>query len=116
MNESEMRIAIATKCGWIKAYEEGEDEGTGNWFWHRGNQNLRQPPNYPADLNAMHEAEKVLNEKQQVWYLQKLTQVRFKDGVSGMIACMIDKTTFATAPQRATAFCRVFWPERFEKL
>lgn len=70
-------------------------------------------PNYCTDLNAMHEAEKTLSEKMQVWYLQKLTQVRYKDGVSGMIACMIDKTTFATARQRAEAFLRVFglWKE-----
>lgn len=63
-------------------------------------------PDYLNDLNAMHEAEKILDERQSVWYLQKLTQVRFKDGVGGMIACMIDKTTFATARQRAEAFLR----------
>jgi hypothetical protein len=63
-------------------------------------------PNYWGDLNAIHEAEKMLTEKQQVWYLQKLTQIRFRDGVSGMIGCMIDKTTFATAPQRCEAFLR----------
>lgn len=63
-------------------------------------------PNYCNDLNAMHEAEKILNEKQQVWYLQKLTHVRYKQGVGGMIGCMIDKTTFATAAQRAEAFLR----------
>ena len=74
---------------------------------------LQRTPNYPADLNAMHEAEKVLTEKQQVWYLQKLTQVRFKNGVAGMIACMNDKTTFATAAERAEAFLRTLnlWRE-----
>lgn len=60
-------------------------------------------PNYHSDLNAIHEAEKNLTEKQQVWYLQRLTQVRYRAGVSGMIACMVDKTTFATAPQRCEA-------------
>ena len=70
-------------------------------------------PNYPFDLNACHEMEKILNEKQQVWYLQKLTQVRFKEGVAGMIACMNDKTTFATAMQRCEAFLRTIgkWEE-----
>jgi hypothetical protein len=71
-------------------------------------------PNYHGDLNACAEMEKSLSgEKQQVWYLQKLTQVRYRDGVAGMIGCMIDKTTFATAPQRCEAFLRVVgkWKE-----
>jgi hypothetical protein len=74
---------------------------------------FRNIPNFLNDLNAMHEAEKLLSEKQQVWYLQKLTQARLREGVGGMIACMIDKTTFATALQRAEALLRTIgkWKE-----
>jgi hypothetical protein len=70
-------------------------------------------PDYVHDLNAVHEIEKKLNIKQQVWYLQKLTQVRFKEGVSGMICCMIDKTAFATAAQRCEALLKILglWKE-----
>ena len=112
MNHPEQqRRAIAEACPKLFYGHHGK------WFLHSENpRNIYGAPNEVDvlnDLNAMHEAEKVLNEKQQVWYLQKLTQVRFKAGVSGMIGCMIDKTVFATAAQRAEAFLRTIgkWKE-----
>src|SRR5688572_3402540 len=56
MTEDEQRIAIAEACGWIKFFEPSDrDEGVGKWLWHKGKQNLKQPPDYLNDLNSMHE-------------------------------------------------------------
>jgi hypothetical protein len=108
MNAEQQRIAIAEACGFSDTFEQWPSSviGKTRLVGYYKNGELVEVPNYLNDLNAMHEAEKVLNGKQQVWYLQKLTQVRFKQGVSGMVGCMIDKTTFATAAQRAEAFLR----------
>ena len=51
MNQEEQRIAIAEACGWKTGYRDPE-------AWH-------PLPDYLNDLNAMHDAEKVLNEKQE---------------------------------------------------
>lgn len=113
MTPEEINTAIAGACGWKRLdvpqsalWGATPTEPKTWWYAH-------QLSNYCGDLNAMHEAEKVLTEKQQVWYLQKLTQVRYRAGVGGMIGCMIDKTTFATAAQRAEAFLRTLgkWEE-----
>lgn len=64
-------------------------------------------------LQVCHEAEKLLTEKESVWYLQRLAQVRLRQGEGGMIAVMIDKLAYATYEQRLEALCRVWWPERF---
>lgn len=102
MTPEEQRIAIAKACGWRRALTH-----RGIFFYCEGQEEyFPNVPDYLNDLNAMHEAEKVLNEKQQVWYLQRLTQVRYRAGVRGMIGCMIDKIAFATAAQRAEAFLR----------
>ena len=121
MTDQQINTAIAEACG----FESVEFDSSKPWSWPSGivTRFTGTPsecrvrvgvPNYCHDLNAMHEAEKILNEKQQVWYLQELTQVRYKDGVSGMLGCMIDKTTFATARQRAEAFLRTIGKWRDE--
>jgi hypothetical protein len=51
MTPEEQRVAIAEACGWKTGYRDPE-------AWH-------PLPDYLNDLNAMHEAEKVLNEKQE---------------------------------------------------
>lgn len=104
MKPEEQRTAIAEFCGWTAIYIEYGYSVPSGINPHKKQRN--RLPDYLNDLNAMHEAEKYLSEKQQVWYMQKLTQVRFKDGVDGMLGCMIDKTTFATAAQRAEALLR----------
>lgn len=111
MTDNEINVAIAEACGWKFHCGDSEDKlnHVKRCSWsHPQGWKLGPLPDYCHDLNAMHEAEKVLNEKQQVWYMQKLTQVRYKDGVGGMIGCMMDKIVFATARQRAEAFCAVF--------
>tara|TARA_R110000868_G_scaffold109256_4_gene297331 strand:- start:706 stop:1059 length:354 start_codon:yes stop_codon:yes gene_type:complete len=113
MTPEQQRIAIAEACGWGSQPAKQVDAPWGVSARKPDWQFLHQLPDYLNSLDAMHEAEKVLNAKLAVWYLQKLTQVRYKAGVSGMIACMIDKTVFATASQRAEAFLRTIgkWEE-----
>lgn len=65
MNDQEQRIAIAEACGWQMALSPdylglhrpvGKPRPQGLW---------QTIPNYLNDLNAMHEAEKVLTHEQQ---------------------------------------------------
>lgn len=111
MTPEAQRMAIAEACGWKEIISAGI------YAWERdGNPRTMQarPPDYLNDLNAMHEAEKTLTEKQAIWYLQKLSQVRLKQGEGGMIACMLDRMVFATAAQRAEAFLRTIGKWRDE--
>lgn len=118
MTEEEQRIAIAKFCGFKpntvcpECYGSGYSDSDMDHDPCSNCQTLGEiepyydSPNYPKDLNAMHEAEKTLNEKQKVFYLQRLTQVRLRSEESGTVACIIDRATFATAAQRAEAFLR----------
>jgi hypothetical protein len=75
MSPEAQRIAIAEACGWTRYFPEST------------------LPDYLSDLNAMHEAEKVLTPEQGWEYAQNLVV----DGGRGW---------FATAAQRAEAFLR----------
>lgn len=64
-------MEIAWICGW-KGH--GDFNLMGNWTPPKGFYGV--PPNYPESLDAMHEAEKVLTEEQQIiyWtYLRSMT-------------------------------------------
>lgn len=74
---------------------------------------LDRIPNYPADLNAMHEAVKAMTQEQNAQY--RINLARMFCGASGYewddgFTHAID----ATAIQRAEAFCRTVYPERFK--
>ena len=116
MTLDEMKSAVCKKLPELLT-NVGTPQQTVVDYWHdktRDRYPIREI-NWPTEgLQVCHEAEKLLTEKESVFYLQKLTQIRFKAGVGGMIACMIDKTTFATYEQRLEALCRVWWPERFK--
>ena len=57
MNPEAQRIAIAEACGW-KDITRGSYDGS--LFGRHKTQQLEIIPDYLADLNAMHEAEKTL--------------------------------------------------------
>ena len=62
MTDQEQNIAVAKACGWKKVYQGPEPDD--RWITPDG---LRYAttsaiPDYGTDLNAMHEAEKVLDE------------------------------------------------------
>ena len=110
MTKEAQRIAIAEACGWIN---QGKAKGVPalnhRWFnpsinsWY-GDDNL---PDYLYDLNAMHEAEKVLNFQQRSEYVSRL---------SSMVSHGFD-FCHATATQRAEAFLRTLglWIEEDTK-
>jgi hypothetical protein len=96
MNPEQQRIAIAEACGkwhsgWPHEYMNQADR-------------LRHIPDYLNDLNAMHEAEKLLVRLQWVSYLRRL-QTLCDESVTWPI--------HATAAQRAEAFLRTIgkWEE-----
>lgn len=73
MKAEAQRVAIAEACGW-KRTKEGAKSA---WFnpAHRGHGRSmfrNQVPDYPTDLNACHEMEKVLTESQCFDYRDRL--------------------------------------------
>lgn len=102
MDAEAQRIAIAEACGWKrhpfnKSYGSlGGVGGEGSVLWPEG------LPRYLTDLNAMHEAEKVLTEEQHSdygrWLLQATKDWRPYWGTT--------RVAYATAAQRAESFLR----------
>jgi len=106
MNDNEINIAIAEACGWkLKRQFTGQAKGIGVWLDANGD--LRSwtcIPNYTTDLNAMHEAEKVLTEKQIRSYAFTLAQVLDTTPTVDLDDQFLN--VHATARQRAEAFLR----------
>jgi hypothetical protein len=90
MTREQQRIAIAEACGWKTGYRDPE-------AWH-------PLPDYLNDLNAMHEAEKAMNNNDWWKFVEHLTNI-----CGGGTALGIS----ATASQRAEAFLRTIgkWEE-----
>lgn len=102
MTDQEIRHAIAKMMGWEWSLE-GHWKNK-KWPGHK----YHEPPDYLNDLNAMHEAEKVLTRDQWETYLQRIWSVCSSTSEDFVIA-------HATAKQRAEAFCRTLYPERFKE-
>lgn len=78
----------------------------------------RNLPNYPQDLNAMHEAEETLDCKTAAVYQLKLILVLSNEKLpasSQTFPTIKHYRIHATALQRAEAFCRTVKPEMFTK-
>lgn len=109
MNPEQQQIAIAEACGW----KETEAWLDGRRCFERADINagwdFDSLPDYLNDLNAMHEAEKVLTEDQQEQYLNNLYEVC---NLHSMINDAWNLNC-ATAAQRAEAFLRTIgkWEE-----
>jgi hypothetical protein len=90
MTQEEQRTAIAEACGWKTGYRDAVSSVTAL-------------PNYLNDLNAMHEAEKVLTSEQVTSYVYSLESMNERWSTPA----------FATATQRAEAFLRTIgkWRE-----
>jgi hypothetical protein len=126
MNETEQRIAIAEACGWkqIVTTEEvmhwpGGMLPTEVTRWSRHvielagkkvaacvHEEEEELPDYLHDLNAMHEAEKVLTEPQRLAYMRILIQPESIDDAFHVTNGMAWDMTHASAAQRAEAFLR----------
>ena len=102
MTDEQINAAIAEACGWAPDCDRGI-------CWDQHGTAIITPPNYCTDLNAMHEAEKVLTKE----------QVREYQNYMYDMACEIDSTCgrwmpySATARYRAEAFLKTLgkWEE-----
>ena len=101
MNKEKQRIAIAEACGIVSKDKWGSLYKTPRGI-------LRDCPDYLNDLNAMHEAEKVMRDspKKKHTYLQWL-------GCEDAYTSTVFASVTATAAQRAEAFLRTInkWEE-----
>jgi len=94
MNPEQQRTAIAEACGF---YDIANGYG---WVEFKGGQLLKKLPDYLNDLNAMHEAEKMLTDWQSSQYEMYLMRSRIFVGAAEFW------TYHATAAHRAEAFLR----------
>jgi hypothetical protein len=111
MNPEQQRIAIAEACGYVKQNDDTDDTF---WWIHSADGDEfpysiigdLQLPNYLNDLNAMHEAEKVLDDSQLIAMDEYLSRI-FKPKPGFKLLWQ------ATAAQRAEAFLRTLgkWVE-----
>jgi hypothetical protein len=100
MNKEQQRIAIAEACGYEFKTHEGKSycffEELDGWvYW----ENII--PHYLDDLNAMHEAEKTLSQKDKREYAYQLNGGYYTSGLDDTFDIV-----HATAAQRAEAFLR----------
>jgi hypothetical protein len=114
MTDEQINQRIAEACGWEDitesvAPEEFRRRATGMLRDKHGNRTpLKQIPNYCADLNAMHEAEKVLTQNNN-WRIgeyearlfSSVGEINNPSSLRGVRLCF-----HATARQRAEAFLR----------
>ena len=111
MNKEAQQIAIAEACGWkdvkYTKHEEVDIENRSIIHWSGligippefiHYQNRIRIPDYLNDLNAMHEAEKVLGE------IYSIESCEYDDWLRSTIGH--DEKWRATAAQRAEAFLR----------
>ncbi len=114
MTPEQQRIAIAEACGWTIAANDSEFV----LYWHPSKSEMvrypdkaeyNQLPNYLNDLNAMHEAEKVLSRGD--GYYQRGGYGLYKTALAEV--CDEQHPIDATAAQRAEAFLRTLnrWKE-----
>jgi len=101
MKDEQINIAIAEVCGWIiiKACD-------GSLIGKPKNEQgpMDEIPDYCNDLNAMHEAEKVLTDVQSTFYWKTLSEL-----VNNTVGHDFDnqfECIHATAAQRARAFLK----------
>ncbi len=151
MKPEQQRTAIAKTCGWKLSWQNmgggklHDLKPTGHCWevrhppegWYSSSAGkaylaLREtahgdcsPPDYPSDLNAMHEAEKVLTEEQHrrfSWHLVQVTDDNYRTwsafeyetlSVWEMSLGDVQACLRATAAQRAEAFLRTLnlWTE-----
>lgn len=106
MNDREINIAIAEACGLLGPWTEQVTSCGCDGQWDLFNSDKVRLPDCCNDLNAMHEAEKILkdNKNQRVWD----SYILFLDESLGS-----GDKIHATASQRAEAFLRTIgkWKE-----
>ena len=112
MSEKEINIAIAEACGWTWHGEDSWPKNPSNFYWKKGRLNYQILPNYLNDLNAVREAEELLDDDQWLEYMLNLQDVLQRDPNRGKwIVCQ--DNMHSTAAQRAKAFVKTIgkWKE-----
>lgn len=121
MTDTEIRIAIAPLAGWKHQQGLPKAPDRCSWFKDETHHALQVLPNWPIDLNAMHEAEKVLitdDYQLRNKYAAELERVLEREMIKDDPNCIPDVIGFewvhATARQRAEAFLRTLglWKEQ----
>ena len=111
MSPEQQRIAIAEACGWTALTEEQPFMTALPKHW-QGAESRMPLPDYLNDLNAMHEAEEMLNRNQLYLYGNELDRITLPKNkiemayVHGPEAGMYPELFRATAAQRAEAFLK----------
>src|ERR1051325_9313746 len=113
MSPEAQRIAIAEACGkhqYLGMIGYGYRCTACGDFYQKEKHRI---PDYLSDLNAMHEAENVLTDEQQVIYAEWLCGVCGCGGRYVWVAKHVSTELHATAAQRAEAFLRTLglWVE-----
>jgi hypothetical protein len=115
MTNKKINIAIAEHCGWRIAERvspEVKEDATACWIRPNGNEWQEENlPDYCNDLNAMHEAEKALNENKKNTFAFMLAQVLDTSPKVDLSDQFLN--IHATARQRAEAFLKTIgkWEE-----
>lgn len=112
MTDEQMNVAIAEHCGWRRPSHKDckkakKNMVIGDSWWLNPNGDLEHPrhiPNYCGDLNAMHEAEKMLNKGQHWYYINELTVLTEAEWTACLDEVFV--VAAATARQRAEAFLK----------
>lgn len=110
MDTTKQRIAIHEALGWTLT--RGNDMTMVRDVWNREDGSWdHECPDYLNDLNAMHEAEKVLTKTQQIQFALRLAEIVGASIPGYELGAF--KMMHATATQRAEAFLRTLgkWEE-----
>ena len=135
MNKEQQRVAIAEwmgdfkgshlaiwktlQDGWKRCEVCGRVQGTAGEWLICAYPNL-QIPNYPADLNAMHEAVLKLSPAELIRYTEilcdevELVDWGYYPGEASIDWDEVSKIATADAAKCSKSLCRTLWPERFE--
>lgn len=108
MNKELQRLEIAKVCGWTNAFPRDEGRLLLPYKWHNNitRENRLDLPDYLNDLNAMHEAEKILTPEQSKRYAEFILDIlEIPTPFIGTARCAF-LTGHATAEQRAEAFLK----------
>lgn len=106
MTDEEINIAIAEACGWRQSLA--------GWWHHPDSRCEAYPPDYTADLDAIHEAIMAQSGGTQCVFADNLDQV-VNRGLPKSFNSLVGKSALvnASARQRAEAFLRTIgqWRE-----
>lgn len=114
MSPEQQQIAIAKECGWTnidyyfgrqpipftRSFLGGTDDGLAEGEDTLGHE-IKPVPDYPNDLNAMHEAQKTLTDGERLIYEYHLADESIKSGNFSHWPLI-----YASAAERAEAFIK----------